>query len=368
VEEIHLLKGELESVYVQDLTRLAVANPDVVDVNDATSDEIVIVGKDIGQTAIFIWDVGGKRTVMVYVHNQDLNIVKKRLEELFKEAGIYEIDITLNEKEGSVVLSGFLPKEKRMAYELIIGKFSSEILDLVKDEQNDDLIQIDLQITELNETLLKGLGVEWFSAGQEDSVSISGGGFGGTNNPIYAETPPETDGSIKDFFKIGQFNRTSTFVAQINAYLTEGKARLLSAPKLVTVSGEEASFLVGGEIPITTTTVNENGAAENVEYKEFGVGMTIIPTIRKNKIDIQLNMEVSDIDPTNSQGGDVAFTTRTAQTRLYLDDGQTIIIAGLIRQTDSEEVRKVPFLADIPVLGALFRTRGTPVLNEDKEL
>jgi len=140
---------------------------------------------------------------------------------------------------------------------------------------------------------------------------------------------------------------------------------------LVVISGEEASFLVGGEIPIRTMTFSGSGSSqENVSFREFGISMSITPTIIKEKIDVVMNLEVSEIDAStaSSISEEVAFSTRSASTHLYLDDNQTIILAGLIRHAESETLTKIPYIGDIPILGILFRSRANTVPESDQEL
>jgi TonB family protein len=150
----------------------------------------------------------------------------------------------------------------------------------------------------------------------------------------------------------------------------EGKARVLSKPKLVVKSGKEATFLVGGEIPIRTTTFSGSTSQENVSFKEFGISMSITPTIKKEHIDIIMNLEVSEVDAStaSSVSEDVAFSTRSASTHLYLEDSQTIVLAGLIKHSESVTQKKVPFVSDIPVFGLLFRSKSNPVADLDQEL
>ena len=357
-EDINLIKGELVTVKVYSMTRVSVTDPDVADIVDAGEQELLLVGKSVGQAALFIWDDHGKRTIMLNVFNQNPDLVKSRLQKLLKTEDIHEVTLDINPQEGKVVLSGDLPDYKRNTYDDIVEQFRDDIIDLVKDEVIEDMVQIDMQLTELNETLQKNLGIDWTTGGRTGIA------------PNYEETQYTSDGHIRDFFKIGEFNRTGQLIAAVNALITEGKARLLSKPKLVVVSGQEASFLVGGEIPVRTTTSSSTGTQENVEFKEYGISMTITPTIRKQKIDITMNLEISEIDASTATtvSQDVAFSTRSASTHLFLDDGQTIILAGLIKKSDSQTLSKIPFVGDIPILGLLFRSRVNPIPAQDQEL
>ena len=358
-EDISMIKGELVTLKVYDLTRVSVANPEIADIADANDKEILLVGQRSGETAVFIWDSHGKRTIMVYVSVQDLDLLVERAKRLLKDADIYEVKVSANEKEGKIVLKGEVPEDKMTLYEDAVGMLRDETIDLVTEEESDDLVQVDMQITELNTTLSESLGIDWSTGG---SAGI---------NPQYEETVPASDGHIRDFFKIGEFSRAGQLVAAVNALVTEGKGRVLSQPKLVVISGEEASFLVGGEIPIRTTTFSDTGSSqENVEFKEFGISMTVTPTIKKEKIDIIMNLEVSEIDASTATtvSEDVAFLTRSASTHLFLDDGQTIVLAGLIKHLESETLSKIPFIGDIPIVGMLFRSRVNPIPQVDQEL
>jgi len=350
--DIYLLKGEIEEIKVENLTRISIENSSIADIVKADSDDLILIGKDVGQSILFYWDKNGKHSIMLNVMAHDLEALKARLESLFKTADMKKIKMKINEDEGKIIFFGEVPKKDLATFKIIIGPFLSSIVDLTIPEDIKDQVQIDMQITELSTTLSKSLGIEWTTSAGETS----------TLKPTYTENLPVFDGSVGDLFKIGDFSRTNTITAAVNALLEEGKARILSKPRLVVVSGESADFQVGGEIPIRTTTVTTGGAVENISFKSYGIQLKITPDVdvENKKVDIDLSTTISDIDQANKVGDNVAFTQRTASTILYLNDKQTIVLAGLIKQTDSETVQKVPFLADVPILGLLFRSSNTP--------
>ncbi len=359
LDEVSMIKGEIISVKVNALTRVSITNPAVADIVDATDKEILLVGQAKGRTVLFIWDDYGKRTVMVYVYAQDLDIVKSRMEKVLKIAGVHEVKLSINEQEGKIYITGTVPAHKKGKFNEVLGPFSSHFVDLSAKEVINDLVQIDLQITELSETLSESFGIDWATGG------ISG--FA----PQYSETVPTFDGSVGDWFKIGDFTRSGQITAAVQALVTSGKGRVLSKPKLVTLSGEAASFLVGGEVPIRTTTFSDSGSSqENISFKSFGISMSVTPTIKREKIDVTMNLEVSEIDASTATtvSSDVAFSTRSASTRLLLDNGQTMILAGLIKHLESETQSKVPFLGDIPIVGLIFRSKVNPIPEYDQEL
>ncbi len=374
-EILSLVIGDIQGVETKNLNKVSVTRPDIVDISDAKADKVLVVGKKPGETELFVWDDNGKRNITVRVATQNLDTLKIRVEEVLRKAQFKGVVVDKNEHEGRLILSGSVPKKDRATLDKVLEPYSDGIIDLVKQELIEDLIEIDAQVIEVSATLDKTLGLDW-SNSTTGSGSSSSSTTGSSDNavtnlaPIYGETLPTFSGKPDDFFKIGNFSRTTAFQATLNALINDNKARVISKPRLVVMSGKEASFLVGGEVPITTTTTTGGGSgttSSSVTYKQYGVNMTITPTLRDGKIDVLLNMQLSDIDrSTADRNGDVGFTTRTTSTQLYLDDKQTIVLAGLIRHSDNNNVRKVAFLGDIPLVGALFRSRATPA--NDTEL
>jgi len=352
-DEIQMIKGDLVTIDGENISQVSISNPDVADIADADEDHVMISALEAGQTVLFVWDDSGKRTFMIYVYNQDLDLVKERIKRLLKAADLDGVSLKVNEKEGKVVVTGELTKEDKKEYDKIIERFSGNIINLVKERRKRDLIEVDVEVTQLDTTLAKELGFEW------PQTSIK-----------YQESMPIFDGSVGDFFKIGDFSRTTQLLSVVHALLQEGRAKMLSNPRIVVKDGEKASFLVGGEVPIITTTYHEQTgvSTENVTYRNYGVSLTIQPQIIDNKIDMVLSVEISDIAGDYKAGDDVAFTTQTADTKLYLDDNQTIVLAGLIKNYESSIVKKVPFLGNVPVLGALFRYKGQSSPNKGSEI
>lgn len=355
-DEIHMRTGDLATVKTSALTRVSLTDPSIVDIVDANIDEVLLIGQEPGRSTLFVWDDNGKRSISIVVTRDDLEQVKERLEKLFKEAGIKLVDVSINEVEGKVILAGEVFENQQDQYDEVLEQVDDGIIiDLTNEEVVRDLIELNMQITEVNVSSLKTLGFDWGSGGSSELVWR------------YDETLPEFDNTFTDFFKIGDFQRIHALNVQLNALETKGEAKVLSRPKIIVMSGEEASFLIGGEVPIRTTTAFEGTSQENIEYKEYGISLSLTPEVIDEKIEIDLSIEDSDIDA-SIQTTDVAFLTRTAQTKLYLEDNQPIILAGFIRKIRSETVEKVPFLADVPLIGALFRMKTNPSANVDTEL
>ena len=358
ISTLNLVMGELVNLKAYELTRVSIADPAIADINSADDKNIVIIAKNVGQTALFLWDEYGRRTIRIQVNSQDLVMIKERIETLLSAVQIEGITLTINEQEGMVICSGILNEAEKDAFNQIVSPFMDDLILLFKETKREDLVLIDAQVTELNTTLTQHLGIDWQTSASTDLVIN------------YSETLPAFHENLKNYFKIGDFQRTSTLLGVVNAIVEEGKGRILSKPKLLVKSGEEASFLVGGEIPIRTISTASSGeTSENVEFKEYGISMLITPTVtNEDKIDIGLKLEITEIDSSVQVGSDVGYTKRNTETQLLLDNEQTVVIAGLIKNRTGENIKKVPYLAEIPLIGALFRKRSTAPFDQDQEL
>jgi len=384
-DAIDMVSGDIQTITVNNLTRVSVTNPEVADISDAQSNKVSILGKKAGETVLFLWDASGKRNIKIRVASEDLTAFKSRVRKILEEANITGVSLEENLDVGKVVVSGNLSKEEKDRLMDILQPYSDNLMNLVKVERSEDLIQVDMQIVEISTSLDQNLGILWgtptssgTNSGGSNTTTINGQSVNIGTSPTnsgqvglnYNEVLPNSSGKIGDFFKIGNFFRTTSLEATVNALVQEGKARLISKPRLVVVSGKQASFLVGGEIPVESTTVSTTGSTltSNTTYAQYGVNMSVTPTIREGKIDVMLNVDIRDIDAAHSSNGSVAFITRTATTNLFMDNKQTIALAGLIKYTDSVQLTEVPFLSKIPVLGALFRNRNTPTPDANTEM
>ncbi len=346
--EVVLYVGDLVALKVYSLTRIAVEDPAKVDVANADVDEVLLIGRKVGETAVFVWDEYGKRKLTARVLEDDLDVVEQEARTLLDTAGFEGVTLHKNIAQGKIVVTGSLREEEQKRLEKILRPLAKKILYLQK-EALPKLVQIDVQISELSETLTEAMGIQW-TTGQQ-----------GLTLP-YTEALPNFDGSLGSLFKIGDFARTAAITATVNALISEGKGRILSKPSIVVSSGKKAKFLVGGEIPVrsTTTSLEGNALTENITFTEYGISVVVTPNIREgDKIDLELGVDVKDIDAANAVGENVAFTTRKASTRLLLNNEQTIVLAGMIKHNRADTYKRVPFLSSLPLVGALFRSRST---------
>lgn len=192
---------------------------------------------------------------------------------------------------------------------------------------SEQMIEISVEITEINENKSIELGVKW-------PDEISG-----------------IESSIPSILESGKWERITEFSATLKALETKGAAKVLSKPKIVTKSGSTARFMVGGEFPVVATAIGTS----DIEWKEFGIIMNITPKVLENKkIDIELNTELSRLDYNAPVAGYPSVAKRQASSHLEINNGETMVLAGLIETTKGKTTEGVPILSDIPVLGALF--------------
>ena len=215
-------------------------------------------------------------------------------------------------------------------------------------------MEIDVQVLELDKDATKTLG---FTNPLSNTVTLTEVGSEGL-----------TSAGWNRVFRVADIKRSPALAWTLDALIVEGKARVLSRPRLACQSGKEAELSVGGEKPIFTTQVaSAGGQGTSVEYKEYGMKLKIKPTVTDDgRIKIALNIDISEIgtaDTIGASGSPTAkaypLTKRTVSTELYLDDGQTLAIGGLMKQKIEEDVTKTPWLGDLPILGPLFRKKST---------
>ncbi len=175
--------------------------------------------------------------------------------------------------------------------------------------------------------------------------------------------------TIPGILTLGDFERKTQLTASLKLLETEGKAQLLSNPKVITKSGTQANFTVGGEIPVPYS----NGQGVGAEFKKFGVILNVLPVIiaeKKDTVDVQLQLEVSNPDYSKpvSVGGTTipSMITRQIQTEVELKSGETLVIGGLKRSNRNVSKNRVPVLGSIPLLGALFSS--TDIVEEQSSL
>ncbi len=354
-KQIDVVIGETKVINVSNPKRIAIGDPAVADVAGASNTEIILSAKKTGETNLQIWDDLGQREITVRIFSEDLNKLKNRLQNLFETAAIRGVTFQVGEQERKIFVLGDLPVRKKEVVQQLLENFRDKTINLVTYSEDNPLVEIDVQILEISKTAIDKLGINWST-----SLSFTEQPTPGTHtlNRHFGDV-------LKSVWK-SQFDR-SALTATLNILEQDNLARTLARPKLVALSGKEAKVLVGGEIPVVSSvSVTSGTTTTSIEYVEYGIKLNILPEVKENgDIVCQLETEIKTIDTVNaitvpSAGGSVtsnAFRTRNASTELYLKNNQTIFIAGLIDNQETNNLQNVPGLSNLPILGALFRSK-----------
>ncbi|MFH1442007.1 MAG: TonB family protein [Candidatus Omnitrophota bacterium] len=357
-EELKLYVGYSKIIPVKNPTRVEVSNPDIADVVNVTNDELTISPKAAGRTALRFWDIFGEQNYQVKVFSENIGEIKQRIDSLLSNLQLPDIYTQAQEDEGRVLLLGSVRNpQEREKIALVLDSLKDKTVDLIAVKEDQSVVEIAVEVLELSKDAETTLG---FTNPLSSTISLTEVG-----------SPGLTGGGGTYWTKLfhvlnmerGAFNWT------LSALVKEGKARILSRPRLACQSGKEAELLVGGEKPIFTTNVaSAGGEGTSVDYKEYGLKLKIKPiAAENNRIKVILNVDISELSNvaetigTTSTGATTAsaypLTRRSVVTELYLNNGQTLAIGGLIKHKQEEDLEKTPWLGDIPIIGALFRKK-----------
>jgi pilus assembly protein CpaC len=384
---LNLLLAKSTLLRLQDpIERISVGNPTITDVTLISKREIYFLGKAMGTTNVIIWSNAGQATVIDVNVNADLAPLENELKLLLPE----EKDITVVSVSGSIALRGTVSDavkvdhavaiaeawRARLTRDLVLpvqgGQGSTtisvgagggtvretvsaagpKIINMLK-VRDPQQVMLEVKVAEVSKTILERIGVTLFQEGTRAGSTIR---FLSQSNFLN-----QLLGSAS-VTRANLFDRLS-----IDAQKDDGLVKMLAEPTIMAISGQEASFLAGGKIfiPVARDNNQTGGTTITLEEKEFGVGVKFKPTVLEGgRIHLKVAPEVSELNaqgnPFTTIGGVTSvipsFTVRRAETTLQLHDGQSFMIAGLVKNDLAESVNRIPGLGELPILGALFRS------------
>ncbi|OWT77547.1 MULTISPECIES: type II and III secretion system protein family protein [unclassified Achromobacter] len=341
--------------------RIAVGDPDVADVKvlppgPNRAGQVLVLGKKAGTTQLQVW-TGNNRTPQVW-NVRVLGDVQATLAAR-GAASTAQVDVAGEAAVVSGQASSVLDHRAGVEAARTAGA-KDKVVD-VSTINVGSVVQVEVKMVEVQRSTIKDVGI---------TSSFGKGPWSIASGLIPGDLLSSTNG-----FAFGY--ASNHFSAQLALLEQNGLARVLAEPTLLAQSGQSASFLAGGEIPIP---VAGGLGTQNVEFKPFGIGLSVTPTvISPSRIALKVAPEASELDPTNgitistgSTGSATstttipALSTRKADTTVELGDGETFIISGLVSRQTKAAVNKVPFLGDLPIIGAFFR--GVSYSQNDREL
>lgn len=353
------------------IKRVSVANPDVADVDALETNEVLVVAKKLGKTDLIIWGEDGQvwhTTVDVDINLNELN---GELADIFPGSTVHMV------RSRDVFFAKGVLSTADQARQLREYLHNAEIKYVDQTSVAGlQQVMIKVRVAEVNRVAVKRMGVNILKAGEDFfGTSAPGPASGGAANQIPigpAAGGLASQNDIPFFFGEGVISPFNTLVLGfpgadleffIDALAQNQYLKILAEPTLVSLSGQEANFLAGGEfpIPVVQGTATGGGPSISIEYKEFGIRLQFTPTVLGNgRIRLEVAPEVSELSDIGSvelQGFRVpSVMTRRAHTVLEMNSGQTFSMAGLLSQTVNARNSRTPFLGDLPVLGSLFRS------------
>lgn len=333
---------------------LSIANPGIADISTLSDRTIYVLGKAPGRTTLTLLGGDGRLITNVEVRvAPDIAEFKERLRQILPGE-----PIEVRTANDGIVLSGTVSAIGRMDRAVDLAqRYAPDRVSNLMTVGGTQQVMLKVRFAEMQRSVRKAL---------SSSLAINGGkgvginaetgtwldGDNGIGNPITASSG--TEGGMAIGFNAGSFQ----VAVLLEALETKGVVRTLAEPNLTALSGQEASFLAGGEYPIPVSS-GENKIS--VVYKPFGIEMTFTPRVLANDlINLDLKAAVSGLDSTvsyNNGGFNVnAFRRRETSTVVELRDGESFAIAGLIEDDFRDLTGQVPWLGDIPILGSLFRS------------
>jgi pilus assembly protein CpaC len=341
-------------------TELSIANPTIADISSLSDRTIYVLGKEPGRTTLTLLGADGRLITNVEIQvTPDIAEFKERLEQILPGE-----HIEVRTANDGIVLSGTVSSISRLDRAMELAqRYAPERVSNLMSVGGTQQVMLKVRFAEMQRSVSKSLSSSLLFQGTALGGDLGlSGGTGTTNtsgavtNALAGNIPAsnENNGAVLFGFNAGGLE----VGILLEALEARGVVRTLAEPNLTALSGQEAKFLAGGEYPVP---VSQTDGTITVEYKPFGVALSFIPrVIDGDVINLELNASVSSIDPSNgftSNGFTIdAFRKRETSTTVEMRDGESFAIAGLLSDDFTDLNGQVPWLGDIPVLGALFRS------------
>jgi len=349
-----LYVGEARVLNESNIRRMAVGNGKILTTNIISATQLLLLAETQGESTIHLWHRDGtENDYSVTVVSADTSRMLTEIRSLLGS----NPKVAARVVGDKVVLEGTdLGNEQTSRLNDIVHLYP-QVLNLVSHVTMDRMVEIDVRIMEFRKTKLTQLGINW------STVGVTGPTFGlvgdaakgsafvnGVAPPLAGITNGPKIDPVSTFLGIA-----TSITSSIDASVQLGDATYLSEPKLTCKSGGSCKFLSGGQVPIPTTSIF---GQTNVQFKDYGIKLEVDPVVSDSGlVHMKAFTELSAIDPTVTVAGIPGFVTRRTETEVNLLAEQTLVISGLFDGSDIRTITKVPGLADIPLLGELFKSR-----------
>ena len=365
---VNVLVGQSRVInFDRPVGRFSVSNPEIAEAVLVTPDQVIVNGKAFGQVNFIAWEQSGGEYLVfdVYVR-ANLSLIDSQIRALFPKD-----DVRLSQANGSVVLSGSVA-DVRTATQVqsVVEAAGFKTVNMLSSPvKSATQVQLSVRVAEVSRNRMKDLGTSYTYQGAPGQGGYLNSGLGpsGLSSPPSQPRPLCTGcGVIEGALSSPALNLLlmgGNSLAMLRALQTQGAVRQLAEPNIIAMDGQEASFLAGGEFPIPVVQSDGSRTGVSIVFKEYGVRLTFKPTIiDEDHIRLELMPEVSTIDFSNGVKFDgfviPGLATRRAKTGVELRDGQSFALAGLLDNREIKSMSEVPVLAQIPILGNLFKSKS----------
>jgi len=346
------------------VAKLSIANGELAEAVAVTPKEVLINGKAPGETSLIVWQQGGTRLVYdltVRISSQKLDNVRRQIARDFPDE---DISVTFDNDTAFVrgAVKDTFEATRIMTISATLGKAINLLRVNVPAEEPQILLKV--RFMDVDRSASQQLGMNLASQAFNQTTGLSTGQFGS------AGVDPAGGFNLSDALNILLFRKDLNLGVTIEALQSKNLLQMLAEPNVMATNGKPASFTDGGEFPVPVIQNANTPGAVTIQYKTYGIQLHFLPEITpRGTIRLAVAPEVSSLDFANSvtiAGTTVpATTTRRLDTEVELEPGQSFVIAGLLDNTTSQTLSKIPGLANIPILGKLFQSRSITKSNTE---
>ncbi len=356
--EVPLGKGTIINLE-KESKRVSVSDPEVADLVLISPTEILVNGKKIGSTSLIVWDTSNERTFFDLYVVGDIGELRNHIDKITPGE-----DVIVEMANDTVILKGTLKKQASINKIVALSEaYATNVLNFLKLEEPQQ-VMLQVRVAQIDKNKLKEIGLDFLVKDEEGEGSVGhitfpDGSLGGATPGF--DMLPGLEGF--DFERlspeIGVAHFDSGIAGFIRALVDNDIAKILAEPNLIVRSGEEGSFLAGTRVPVQEVTGVTGTQTVSITFEEVGVKINFSPEVMEDdRIRLKIDpAEVSNIARFVNFQGVIApeIDTREVRTSVDLNEGESLILAGLLTEDMKKNLQKIPILGDIPILGAIFR-------------
>jgi pilus assembly protein CpaC len=374
-QALHVFVGKSVVINLQSpVTRILSSNPAVMDTLATSPTQVVVEGKAAGYSSLILWDAQGHSQMLDVTVDVNISHLRSAIEQAFPGQ-----QINVQSDGAHLILSGTVADPK-MSEDIakMAGEYSGNVVNSLNIAPvHEQQVLLEVKFAEVDRTKMQSFGINIFSTGAANTIgSVSTQQFSPPTLQSLPAGSASSTGAVSTSFQLSNLLNLFAFRPDINLGATisdlESKnvLQILAEPNLLAMNGQKASFLAGGEFPFPVVQGGQNLGVVTIQFRPFGVKLDFTAFVGPDRV-IRMHIvpEVSTLDFSNAvtiSGFTIpALSTRRAESEIELKDGQSFGIAGLLDNRAQVQLSKLPGIADIPILGNLFRSRSITRSNSE---